>query len=632
MRSAQINRDLMDNAHLKKTWEKGIKALKQRDFARATAILKKVEKAVSEDPDVHFALADAFLGQGKADQAIRQCRRGVDAAPNAIVGWIRLGRVLLMTGKGEQALKTFNKAQTVSPDHPHVAAGIAESKAMVGDLPGAEAAFSQALSLAPGEPDLIISMARVQDARGQVQNAEKTLREACAAHPDAISLWQSLGRALRAWDRIEDASDVCREAQVHHPHSVELKAQRAELAYELRDLETARQLLTELAQAYPDDVNIQNDLAQVLASLGEDVESQERFKNLTEREPLFGQPWLNVARAKRYEDPQDGEIQKMRAALKRRQLQPAQAAYLHFALGKALDDCQEYDEAFAHYQKANAIWRSQLDFDPKALEAQIDRLIGAFTPELMTRFEGRGNSSMRPLMIVGMPRSGTTLLEQVLCAHPDVETAGELRTLAQAARGLTKSGENSWPECIADIAPELLADQAQGYLDVLSARSGAAAKVVDKMPQNFLHLGLAALLFPKAVIVHCVRDPLDTCLSNFFQVFPAGIDFAYDLSDLGHYFRNYQRLMAHWGTLLGAQLVTVCYEELVSGPEKVLRPLLEAVRLDWHDACLSHQQSVGRVDTLSLYQVRKPLNTGSTERWRNYEKHLAPLRAVLAGE
>tara|TARA_A100001388_G_scaffold236469_2_gene190428 strand:- start:146 stop:2014 length:1869 start_codon:yes stop_codon:yes gene_type:complete len=622
----------MDNAHLKKTWEKGIKALEQRDFARAVASLKKVEKAVPDDPDVHFALADGFLGQGKADQAIRQAQRGVDAAPNAIVGWIRLGRLLLMTGRGEQALKTFNKAQEVGPDHPHVIAGIGESKAMAGDLEGAETAFSEALSLTSGEPDLIISLARVQDARGQTQTAEKTLREACAEHPGALVLWQSLGRALRAWDRIEDAREACNEAQAHHPHSLELKAQRAQLAYELRDLETAQALLTELAKAYPNDVNIQNDLAQVLASLGQDVESQESFKQLTEREPLFGQPWLNVSRAKRYEDPQDGEIQKMRAALKRRQLQPSQAAYVHFALGKALDDCQAYDDAFSHYQKANAIWRSELDFDPKALEAHINRIIGAFTPELMTRFEGQGSSSTTPLMIVGMPRSGTTLLEQVLCAHPDVETAGELRTLAQSARRLTEAGEKPWPECIADIAPDLLADQAEGYLAALSARSGAAAKVVDKMPQNFLHLGLAALLFPNTVIVHCVRDPLDTCLSNFFQVFPAGIDFAYNLSDLGHYYRNYQRLMTHWASLLGPRLLSVNYEELVSNPEGVLRPLLQSLGVAWNDACLSHHDSVGRVDTLSLYQVRQPLNTGSTERWRNYEKHLAPLRAALAGE
>ncbi|MBE30241.1 MAG: hypothetical protein CL401_03220 [Acidiferrobacteraceae bacterium] len=622
----------MDNAHLKKTWEKGIKALEQRDFVRALASLKKVEKAAPQDPDVHFAMADAFLGQGKADLAIRQCQQGVDAEPNAIAGWIRLGRLFLMTGKGERALKAFGQAETISTSHPHAAAGIAESKAMLGDLEGAEAAFSQALFLAPGEPDLIISLARVQDARGQMQAAEKTLREACAAHPGVIPLWQSLGRALTAWDRIEEASDACNEAQGHHPNSIEIKIQRAQLAYESRDLETAQNLYSELAKTFPNDVEIQNDLAQVLASLGQEAKAQELLKNLTEREPLFGQPWLNVARAKRYKDPQDGEIQKMRAALKRRQLQPSQAAYLHFALGKALDDCQAYDDAFAHYQKANAICRDQLDFDSKALAAHVDRIIDVFTPKLMSQLKGQGSPSTTPLMIVGMPRSGTTLLEQVLCTHPDVETAGELRTLAQSARRVTEVGEKPWPECIAKIAPDLLDAQEQAYLDALTARTGTARKVIDKMPQNFLHLGFAALLFPKAVVVHCERDPLDTCLSNFFQVFPAGIDFAYDLADLGHYFRSYQRLMAHWQALLGPQLVTVSYEELVSEPEKVLRPLLEDLGLSWNDACLSHQETVGRVDTLSLYQVRNPLNTGSTERWRNYEQHLAPLRAALAGE
>lgn len=622
----------MDNTHLKKTWQKGIKALEQRDFTRAIASLKKVEKAVPEDPDVHFALADALFGQGKMDQAIRQCRIGVDMAPQAIVGWIRMGRLLLMAGNGEQALETFTRAQEVSPEHPHVAAGIAESRAMIGDLEGAEAAFTDALTLASGEPDLIISLARVQDARGNVDAAEETLRVACAEHPDQLTLWQSLGRALRAWDRIEDASEAWQQAQAHHPQSLELKAQRAELAYELRDLETAQELYTELAKAYPGDLRIQNDLAQVLASLGKDAESQEIFRELTTREPLFAQPWLNIARARHFDDPGDGDIQKMRSVAKRRQLDSSQAVYLHFALGKALDDCRVYDDAFLHYEKGNALRRVDLKFDPNAVNAHINRIISAFTPELMNRLAERGDPSTRPLMIVGMPRSGTTLLEQVLCAHPEVETAGELRSLAQAAKAFTRQGEKPWPERIEDLFSEDLTTLATTYLGAFSTRSETAVKVIDKMPQNFLHLGFAALLFPKTVFVHCVREPLDTCLSNFFQIFPPGIDFAYDLSDLGQYYCSYERLMAHWQSLLGNRIVTVRYEELVSDPERVLRLLLESLSLQWDSACLSHEQNVGRVDTLSLYQVRQPLNTDSTERWRHYERHLEPLRQALAGK
>ena len=622
----------MDNAHLKKTWQKGVKALEQRDFARAIINLKKVEKAAPEDPDVHFALADALLGQGKVDPAIRQCRMGVDAAPEALLGWIRMGRLLLMAGSGDRALETFTQAQEVSPEHPHVVTGIAESRAMIGDLEGAQAAFTDALTLAPGQPDLIISLARVQDARGEVEAAEKTLRAACSEHPGQLALWQSLARALRAWDRIEDAIDVCRQAEVHHPQTLDLKAQRAELAYELRDLETAQELYTELAKAYPGDLRIQNDLAQVFASLARDTESQKLFREVTTREPLFGQPWLNIARARHFDDPSDDDIQKMRSVLKRRQLDPSQAAYLHFALGKALDDCGAYDDAFSHYQKGNALRRADLQFDPNAVNAHIDRITDAFTSELMNRLAGHGDPSTMPLMIVGMPRSGTTLLEQVLCAHPEVETAGELRSLAQAARAFTRQYEKPWPECIEDLSDDDLNAPAKVYLDTLRARSETAVKVIDKMPQNFLHLGFAALLFPKTVFVHCVREPLDTCLSNFFQIFPPGIDFAYDFSDLGQYYRSYQRLMTHWQRVLGSRLVSVGYEELVNDPEPVLRSLLENLDLPWDRACLSHQENVGRIDTLSLYQVRQPLNTGSTERWRHYERHLEPLRQALDGK
>ena len=622
----------MDNAHLKKTWQKGIKALEQRDFARAVTSLKKVAKALPDDPDVHFALADALLGQGRVDQAIRECQAGVDCAPAAIVGRIRMGRLLLMAGKGDRALEAFTLAQTVAPDHPHVAAGIAEAKAMTGDLEGAEEGFSAALQLAPGQPDLMISLARVQDARGEADAAEKTLRNACQDHPAELLLWQSLGRALTAWDRLEDASEICSQAQHHHPRSADLVAQRAELAYELRDLETAQELFTALLETRPDDPLIQNDLAQVLASLGEDAESQRRFRQLTERQPLFGQPWLNITRARRYEDADDADVRQMRSVLKRRQIDPSQALYVHFALGKAFDDCKMYDQAFAHYEKGNALRREGLQFDSQAVGEHFDRIIEAFSPELMSRFSGQGDVSTKPLMIVGMPRSGTTLLEQVLCAHPDVSTAGELRELAQVARGFTRKSEKPWPECIEEVSTEDLNGSAKVYLGALSARAGSATRVVDKMPQNFLHLGLAALLFPNVTLVHCVRDPLDTCLSTFFQVFPSGIDFAYDLAELGHYYRAYERLMAHWQSLLGARVVTICYEELVSDPEPALRTLLESLDLEWNPACLSHEEKVQRVDTLSLYQVRQPLNTASTKRWRHYEKHLAPLRRALADE
>ena len=625
-----MNSSNVKSGHLQKTWQKGVRALEQRDFIRAVGHFKKVAKAIPQDPDVHFALADALLGQGRADNAIREYRVGIDLSPGLAIGWIRLGGAFLMAGQGSKAQEAFNQAQAIEPDNLRAQAGAAEAAAMAGDLETAQAGFVSALALAPANPDLIISLARLQDAQGQADEAEDTLRRACRDYPGEVALWLALGRALQAWGRLEEAHALYQQARVSHPGAFELLAEFADSAYQMRDLDSARDLYRQLLQVEPKNPSVRNSLGQVLASLGEEVDAQQIFQELTREEPLFGEPWLNIARARHFTSIDDPDIRQMRSALKRRQMDPSQTFYVHFALGKALDDCKDYDQAFFHYDKGNALRRRELQFDAGEVDRQFDRLIEGFSPELMQASSHKGDAEQRPLFIVGMPRSGTTLLEQVLCAHPDVGTAGELRDLARIARNVVRSSEKPWPECLSSMPAEKLQAMASEYLAALESRAPESTRVIDKMPQNFLHVGFAALLFPRVTVVHCTRDPLDTCLSNYFQIFPGGIDYAYDLADLGRYYRNYQRLMSHWQDLLGERLVTVRYEELVSESEPVLRTLLKAIGLPWDPACLSHQDTVQRVDTLSLYQVRQPLNTGSTKRWRNYEKHLGPLREALA--
>ena len=624
-----MNSSNVDSGHLQKTWQKGVRSLEQRDFVRAVGHFKKVAKAIPQDPDVHFALADALLGQGRADNAIREYRVGIDLSPGLAMGWIRLGGAFLIAGQGSKALDAFNQAQTIEPGNLRARAGAAEAAAMAGDLETAQAGFVSALALAPANPDLIISLARLQDAQGQTDEAEDTLRRACRDYPGETALWLALGRALQAWDRIEEAHTLYQEARVTHPGAFELLAEFADTTYQMRDLDSARDLYRQLLQVEPKNPSVRNSLGQVLASLGDEAEARQLFRDLIQDEPLFGEPWLNIARARHFTGIDDPDIRQMRSVLKRRQMNPSQTLYVHFALGKALDDCKDYDQAFFHYDKGNGLRRRELQFDADEVERQFDRLIEWFSPKLMETLSQKGSSKTQPLFIVGMPRSGTTLLEQVLCAHRDMGTAGELRDLARIARNVAQSNEKPWPECITEASGSSLQAMASEYLAALELRAPGSVRVIDKMPQNFLHVGFAALLFPDATVVHCTRDPLDTCLSNYFQIFPRGIDFAYGLPELGRYYRNYQRLMSHWQALLGERLVTVRYEQLVSDPEPVLRTLLKTIGLPWDPACLSHQNTVQRVDTLSLYQVRQPLNTGSTKRWRNYEKYLGPLREAL---
>ena len=577
---------------------------------------------------VQFALSEAFAGAGKLSAAVRECRVGVEIAPHSLEGWLHLGRLCLAIEDGSGALEAFLKARAIDGTNLHAISGQAEAFAMAGDFDSAERTFTEALEIAPDHVELTIALARTYDAGGKFDQAEEVLRDACGASPDQISLWLTLGFALRGWDRIEDAQASCEEARQHHRDSEELLAQAASFAYELRDLDKAVSLYQELLKLNPDNPVVQNDLAQALASLGHHEDSVSRFRALTESFQFFTKPWLNITVGKKFTES-DPDLKAMLSISKQAALPSDQKMHLNFALGKAFDDVKQFDRAFSFYRKGNQQYREQINFDAGTIGDSFDLIKQAFTPQESKRLCSLGSVDRKPIFILGMPRSGTTLLEQVLCAHPDIGTAGELRDLARIARTFSMTASQPWPFCINELGQDEILKMASDYLGSLERQNPKDAFVIDKMPQNFLHTGLAAALFPEATLIHCVRDPLDTCLSSYFQIFPSGIDFAYDLEDLGHYYRHYQNLMDYWQKILGSRLIELRYEELVSGPRQALQPILEKLNLPWSDACLSHQESIQRVDTLSLYQVRQPLNKGSTQRWRNYEKHLDPLIRAL---
>ncbi|MDC3320120.1 sulfotransferase [bacterium] len=620
----------MDQVYLKKNWQKATSALEKADYKSAISLLSKIQKKIPPDSGVQFALSEAFAGAGKLPAAVRECRVGVEIAPHSLEGWLHLGRLSLAIEDGPGALEAFLKARAIDGTNLHAISGQAEAFAMVDDFDSAERTFTEALEIAPDHIELTIALARTYDAGGKFEQAEEVLRDACRTSPDQISLWLTLGFALRGWDRIEDAQDSCQEARQHHRDSEELVTQAASFAYELRDLDKAVSLYQELLKLNPDNPVVQNDLAQALASLGNHEDSERRFRALTESFHFFTKPWLNIAIGKKFTES-DPDLKAMLSISKQAALPSDQKMHLNFALGKALDDIKQFDRAFSFYKKGNNQYREQINFDAESVKHYFDLIKHAFTAEESQRLCSLGSVDRKPIFILGMPRSGTTLLEQVLCAHPDIGTAGELRDLARIARTFSLTASQPWPFCINELGQDEILKMASDYLESLERQNPKDAFVIDKMPQNFLHTGLAAALFPEATLIHCVRDPLDTCLSSYFQIFPSGIDFAYDLEDLGHYYRHYQNLMDYWQKILDSRLIELRYEELVSGPRQALQPILEKLGLPWSDACLSHQDSIQRVDTLSLYQVRQPLNKGSTQRWRNYEKHLDPLIRALEG-
>ncbi len=312
-------------------------------------------------------------------------------------------------------------------------------------------------------------------------------------------------------------------------------------------------------------------------------------------------------------------------AREERDLTDTQKIELHFALAKAYDDLARYDEAFAQLQAGNAIKRRLVSYDEAAVAAFFREIAAAFSPALIGERAGAGDPSDAPVFVVGMPRSGSTLVEQILASHPGVYGAGELLVMNDLIADLP-----DYPSGIASVSDAALRRFGRRYVEQVRAFAPGAKRIVDKLPANFRHLGMIHLALPNAKIVHVRRDPMDTCVSCYSKLFLDGLNFAYDLGELGRYYKMYEALMAHWRAVLpGHALLDVQYETLVGDFEAQARRIVAFCGLEWDARCLDFSRTERPVRTLSQAQVRQPLFASSIGRWRHYEKHLGPLIEAL---
>ena len=312
-------------------------------------------------------------------------------------------------------------------------------------------------------------------------------------------------------------------------------------------------------------------------------------------------------------------------------ISPVDEYKLNLTAADLLDSLGRYDEAFVHAACGNAVGRKR--YNPEVHQRAFDKLIAYFTRDKLRSLSKARSCSAKPVFIVGMPRSGTSLVEQILASHSDVHGAGELDLLYQVvlgAAGMVGATESDYPGCLDRLTAEQAEGMAQIYLGPLEALNPTAGRITDKMPLNFIHLGIIATLLPGARIIHCRRDPLDTCLSNFMTPFVGRFEFKYDLRHLARFHGNYQRLMVHWKNVLDVPILDVTYEEVVADAPAQSRRMIEFLGLPWDEACLRFHENRRSVATSSVQQVRKPIYSSSIGRWRHYEKHLGSLKAALS--
>ncbi|WP_246731783.1 sulfotransferase [Methylocapsa sp. S129] len=349
--------------------------------------------------------------------------------------------------------------------------------------------------------------------------------------------------------------------------------------------------------------------------------------------PTRARSYHHLALAKRFE-PGDSRIQAMEELVREdTSLGVDDRVYVHFALGKAFDDIGNRERSFHHLSCGNALKRKQSGYNERDVLGQLERTQVAYTSELMSRNEARGNPSPVPIFVVGMPRSGTTLVEQILASHSDVHGAGEIKDFDMAVREL--GGSAAWalhsPEVVSQMSGEQFQSLGANYLRRILAAAPSSRRIVNKMTENFRFAGLIALALPNARIIHVRRDPIDTCFSCFSALFEESLPYAYDLAELGRYYRAYEALMSFWrGVLPQRVMIDVRYEDVVADVEGQSRRIIGHCGLDWDARCLDFHLSERSVRTASLVQVRRPLYKSSVGRWRRYEDFLEPLFASLA--
>ena len=371
-------------------------------------------------------------------------------------------------------------------------------------------------------------------------------------------------------------------------------------------------------------------LGHVLKTVGRTDQAIEAYRQCIRAYPAFGEAYWSLANLKTFRFPA-GQVDAMRTRLDALDKPSADRYHLAFALGKALEDAGRYDESFDAYATGNRIKREFSAYDRKDTTARVDAMIEHCTPAL---FDTGGHPSGEPIFIVGLPRAGSTLIEQILASHSAVEATAELPFIGEIASELSgkrkRTDRSNYPAVIAELAYDQRKALGQQYLARAAVYRTGAPRFIDKLPNNWLHVGLIRAILPNATIIDARREPMAACFANFKQLFARGQEFTYSLEDIGHYYADYLRLMEHWQSVLPGAVLTVQYEDVVDDLETQVAALLDHCGLPFEDACVRYYEKDRAVRTASSEQVRQPIYRDALTLWRHYEKHLAPLAGVLA--
>jgi tetratricopeptide (TPR) repeat protein len=605
--------------------------LLDRDAHLAAEQVEEILKVIPDQPDALALKGLAFGRIGKGDDAIQALRRAVHFKPELPDAWRALAdhyNALEMREAADEAFAQHLRYSTSDPKLMAPALALSENR-----IPDAEALLREHLRHYPTDVAAIRMLAEVAARIGRTADSEVLLARCLELAPGFKVARQNYAMVLHRANKPEAA---LREVQVllaEDPTNPGLRNLKAAILGRIGEFEKSIEQYKAVLVDYPKQPRIWMSLGHALKTAGQNAASIDAYRRCIEFTPRFGEVWWSLANLKTYRFSSD-DIATMRAQLERSDLTNDDRFHFDFALGKALEDAGEYAESFEHYRRGNSLRRKLIRYDADDNAAHVARSKKLFTPAFFAERRDAGCPAPDPIFVVGLPRSGSTLIEQILATHSQVEGTQELPDVTMIARIIgkrtTRAEGSAYPRALEKYSADELRAFGEQYLaQTRIQRKTDRAFFIDKMPNNFAHVGLIHLMLPNSRIVDARRHPLGCCFSCFKQHFARGQSFTYDLAEIGHYYLNYVELMDHFDAVLPGRVHRVFYENMVEDTEGEIRRLLEYCGLPFEEGVLQFHENQRAVRTASSEQVRRPIFREGVDQWRHYEPWLEPLKQAL---
>ncbi len=638
--------------------------MQQGDARGAKKGYEKIVKRHSSSHIVWHHLGMSHQHLNEHSKAVQAYRKSVDLKPDFIDSWINLGIAYKELGSTELAIQASEKAFKIQPDHPRALNLLGSIQAGNREFELARESFKKALLVDPNDWHALFNLANVSFELGDYDETHRLLEQLKRQDPENKRLRELQAQCFIFQKQYKPANQIIKGLEADFPKDEEvlrlalslkegvndhfgvidlanelLKRNPRDAAlwnslggafYHLDLVDKARSSYEKALSLNPDNHAFLNNLGMVFSSLGDKANAEKHYREALAINPEHAEAHKNLVGMKRYESIDDPDVKAIEEIWNRGGLDDTSTINLSFALGKVYDDCGLYDKAFDTYTIGNDLKFKEYSIDLDKYFAHIDRVSTVFTSPPGTVVTE--SFEFQPIFVLGMPRSGTTLVEQIISRHSSVTGCGELPGIERAIGRLERSAAVArvYPDDFLDIPAGQFAAESRQYISsIREIHPLDTAYFTDKMPFNFVHIWLLKALFPDSPIVNCQRHPLDVILSNYFQTYGSDVSFVYNLEALSFYYVRYHELMIHWRNLFGRQITDIRYEDLVTDNENQVRALIEAIGLPWEDSCLNRQESTRAVRTACIWQVRQGIYTRSKERWRNYQEKLRPVISIL---